>query len=385
MASPESQPAEQDGNDTTDLFDLLLVLLRRWKLLVFMPLLAGTAAVGLSFLMPKTYLSSTVLLPPQQQQSAAAAALSQLGALSGALGAATGLRSPADQYVALLQSATIADRVIDAFELMKVYEVEFRFQARRELSANARISAGRKDGMITIEVEDTDAQRAADMANRFVDELRNLSNTLTLTEAQQRRAFFEQQLAQTRDRLTTAQKALEASGFNQGALRADARAAAEGYARLRAEVTAAEVRLQTMRRQMSDSAPEVGAAAATVAALRTELGRLTSPATARDGNADYIGRYREFKYQETLFDLYARQFEIARMDESREGVLIQVVDPARPAEWKTRPKRANIGVTTVLLSFMALAAYVMLRDRMSRNSPGAPSRLDAMRRALRDR
>jgi uncharacterized protein involved in exopolysaccharide biosynthesis len=382
MASPdpEFEPARTPSDEVSmDAFDLLLTLAKHWRLLAAGPLLAGVIGLGMSFLMIKTYVSRTVLLPPQQQQSAATAALSQLGALSGALGATTGLRSPADQYVALLQSTTIADRIVDAFELMRVYEVKFRFQARSELAANARISAGRKDGMITIEVEDTDAQRAADMANRFVDELRSLSNTLTLTEAQQRRAFFEQQLVSTRDRLASAQKALEASGFNQGALRADARAAAEGYARMRAETTAAEVRLQTLRRQLADNAPEVQAAAATLAALRAQLDKLTSPAAARDGSADYIGRYREFKYQETLFDLYARQFEIARLDESREGVLIQVVDPARPAEWKTRPKRANITVTTGLLSFMALAAYVLLRDRLSR----APSRLAAVRRALR--
>lgn len=384
---PDLQPAGHAGDDDSmDLFDVLLAFARRWRLLVIGPLAAGVVALGVSYLLPKTYTSKTVLLPPQQQQSAAAAALAQLGALSGVLGAATGINSPVDQYVALLQSTKIADRIVDAFDLMSVYEVQYRFQARRQLSANARIAAGRKDGLITIEVEDRDPKRAAAMANRYVTELYALTNELALTEAQQRRAFFEQQLRQTRENLVRAQQALEASGFSQGALRADAAAAAESYARLRAEATAAEVRLQTLRRQMADGSNEVQQAAATLSALRTQLARLEQ-SNSPNSDADYIGRYREFKYQETLFDLFARQFEVARIDESREGVLIQVVDEAKPAEWKTRPKRAQIAVTTTILTFIVLAAYALIRDRFARMEadPRSTTRLSTLRAALRRR
>jgi uncharacterized protein involved in exopolysaccharide biosynthesis len=352
--------SEEEGG--IDLLDLALPLAQNWKLLVLGSLTAGLIALGITFAMPKIYISRTVFLPPQQQQSAAASAIAQLGALSGLAGAAAGVKSPADQYVALLQSATVADRLIDEFKLMQVYDAEYRFEARRELAKNARVSLGKKDGLITVEVDDEDPQRAADIANRHVDELRRLTGQLALTEAQQRRMFFETQLTQTRDRLTKAQQALQTSGFSQGALRADARASAEGYARLRAEATAAEVRLLTLRRNLADDTPEVQQALSTLGALRAQLGKLEGTADLT-GAPDYVSKFREFKYQETLFDLFARQYELARLEESREGALIQVVDMATPAERKSKPKRALIAAGTAVLSLVALVVLVLVRDR----------------------
>lgn len=358
--SPPLPPAEVEDDEGLSLLDLALPLVQHWKLLLIGPLLAGLVALGITYLMKPIYTSRTVFLPPQQQQSAAATAVAQLGALSGLVGGAAGLKSPADQYVALLQSTTVADRLIDEFKLMQVYDTKYRFEARKELADNSRITLGKKDGLITVEVEDTDPQRAAAIANRHVDELRRLTTQLALTEAQQRRVFFEEQLKKTRDDLTKAQTALEASGFSAGALRAEPKAAAEGYARLRAEATAAEVRLQTLRRGLSESTPEVQQALATLAALRSQLARTEAPSDL-NGGPDYVGRFREFKYQETLFDLFARQYELARLDESREGALIQVVDVAQPAEWKSKPKRGLIATAATLLAALLLIATVVTR------------------------
>jgi uncharacterized protein involved in exopolysaccharide biosynthesis len=343
------------ADDGVDLFDLIWVVQRHWKLLLIGPLLAALVAFGITFFIPKTFTSRTVFLPPQPQGNGAAAGLSQLGALSGLAGlggVTSGFVSPADRYVALTKSTTISDRLIDDFKLMQVYGVELRFKAREELADNVRVTLGKKDGLIAIEVDDESPQRAADIANAFVVELRRLTSELALTEAQQRRAFFETQLSQTRDRLTKAQQALQASGFSQGALRADARTSAERYARLSAEATAAEVRLQTLRRTLAENTPEVQQTLSTLGALRSQLAKLEEAADL-NGAPDYIGKFREFKYQETLFELFARQYELARVDESREGALIQVVDEAKPAEWKSKPKRALIafaaGAGTLLL------------------------------------
>ena len=357
--------------------------MQHWKLLVLAPLLLGLAALGGTFLMRPVFTSRTVFLPPQQQQSAAASAIASLGALSGLVGAAAGVKSPADQYVALLQSTTIADRLIDEFKLMQVYDRKFRFETRKELAENARVSLGKKDGLITVEVDDFEPQRAADIANRHVDELRRLGAQLALTEAQQRRVFFENQLKKTRDELTAAQQLLQASGFNPGALKAEPKAAAEGYARLRAEVTAAEVRLQTLRRNLADSTPEVAQAQATLGALRAQLNR-TEATTDLTGGPDYVSKYREFKYQETLFDLFARQYELARLDESREGALIQVVDVAQPAEHKSRPKRALIALTATFASALVLSMFVVMRHfwRQGAARPEKAAKLAQLRAAL---
>lgn len=371
------------GDEGIGVLDVAVPLAQHWRLLVSGTLLTGLLALGLSFLIPKTYTSRTVFLPPQQQQSSAASAIAQLGALSGLVGAASGIKSPADQYVALVQSTTVADRLIDEFKLLQVYDEQFRFKAREELALNTRVLLGKKDGLITVEVDDRDPQRAADIANRYVDELRLLTAQLALTEAQQRRAFFEVQLSQTRDRLTKAQQALQASGFSQGALRADARASAEGYARLRAEATAAEVRLQTLRRTLADNTPEVQQAMSALGALRAQLNKLEE-STDLTGGPDYVSKFREFKYQETLFDLFARQYELARVDESREGALIQVVDAAKPAEWKSRPKRTIIAAVAGLVALLVLATFVLARHalRHAQANPEAAAKLAQLRTAL---
>jgi uncharacterized protein involved in exopolysaccharide biosynthesis len=342
------------------LVEILETLLARWKLLLFGPILAGCIALGIAFAIPPTFTARTLIMPPQQQQSAAAAALQSLGALAGIAGAGGAVRSPADQYVALMQSNNAVDRLIDQFKLTDVYDAKFRSDARMALNERSRISVGRKDGLIAIEVDDRDPVRAAAIANGYVEQLRRLTTELAVTEAQQRRKFFEKQLEQTRQQLKDAQAALQAAGFNEGTLRAEPRAAAEAYARLRAEVTAAEVRLQTMRAYLSETSAEFIQAQNVLGALRAQLSRLESTNTP-NSSGDYISKFRDFKYYETLFELFAKQFELARVDESREGALVQVVDAATPPERKSKPKRALIAAVAVVLTFGVLSVLLLAR------------------------
>src|SRR4030095_3792016 len=154
-----------EADDGAELFDVALPLVKHLKLLVAGPLLAGLAALGASYLIPPTSPARTTLLPPQQQQSSAASALGSLGALAGiaggALGGLSSIKSPTEQYVALIQSRTVADRIIDKFELLKVYDEKLNTDARKELEENVHVAVGRKDGLITIEVDDKDPKRAA--------------------------------------------------------------------------------------------------------------------------------------------------------------------------------------------------------------------------------
>ncbi|MFO1221382.1 MAG: Wzz/FepE/Etk N-terminal domain-containing protein [Burkholderiaceae bacterium] len=354
------------------LFEFVSLLRQNLKLLILAPLLAGLVALGITYLIRPTFTATTLFLPPQQH-STAASALAQLGPLAGLIGATGSIRTPADQYIALLQSVTVSDRLIEQFGLMQEYDVKYRIDARKTLRDKVRMLVGKKDGLIKIEVDDHDPQRAAAMANQYVDELRRLTSTIAVTEAQQRRMFFEHQLRQTKDKLIAAQQALAASGFSQGAIKAEPKAAAEGYARLRAEVTAAEVRLQATRGTLADDTPEVRQQQAALAALRSQLGRLEQTSDAH-GGPDYVSKYREFKYQETLFDLFARQYELARVDESREGALIQVVDTAMPPEMRSWPKRALTAVATTLAAGILLAMFVVVRQswRVRQSQRGTP-------------
>jgi capsule polysaccharide export protein KpsE/RkpR len=359
----EHRPSEGDA-DEISLLDIAIVIAENLRLLILGPLAAGLVAIGITtFVVAPTYTAKVVMLPPQQQQSAAASALQSLGAIAGLAGGAAGLKSPADQYVALMQTTTVEDRLIDRFKLTEVYEAELKTDARRELEQRTRINTGKKDGLITVEVDDTSPQRAADIANAYVEELGRLTSTLAITEAQQRRLFFEQQLARTKEKLASAQRALQSAGINEGAIRAEPRAAAESYARLQAEVTAGEVRLQTMRGYLAETAPEFQRARTELAAVREQLARREA-VNAAGAQGDYVDRFREFKYQETLFELFSRQYEVARIDESREGALIQVVDEATPPERKSKPRRVTIAVVTTLGTLFALLVFVFLRNAL---------------------
>lgn len=360
--SPSARDAGRFTAPAPGLLDVLTTLRKNLGLLLGGSFVAALLALGATYLVAPVFTSRTVFLPPQPQQSSAAAALSSLNALVGAAGL-NSARNSAEQYVSLMQTRAVVDRIIESFGLTEVYEKKFLSQTRKELLANTRISIGKKDGLVVLEVDDTDAKRAAAMANRYVEELGKLTEKLALSEAQQRRVFFGNQLAKTKDRLSAAQASLEASGFNQNVLRAEPRAAADGYARLRAEATAAEIKLQALRRSLLDNTTEVQSQQAVVFALRAELAKAEATSTSKQASSSYIDKYREYKYQETLFDLFARQFELARLDESREGALIQVVDAAEPADMKSWPRRGVTAALTGALVFLGLSLLVISRKR----------------------
>jgi uncharacterized protein involved in exopolysaccharide biosynthesis len=359
---------EISDDDEISLLDLLLVLAENIKLLIFGPLIIGLAALGISFQIPETFTAKVVLMPPQQQQSGASAMLAQLGALAGAAGAAAGIKSPSDQYAALMKSSAVENRLIDRFNLIKIYESKLREDARKTLEQRTRIDAGKKDGLMVIEVDDHDPKRAAEIANAYVEELSILLSRLAVTEAQQRRVFFERQLQKVKEDLTRAQSALKRGGTEADVLKTQPQTAVIELAQLTAQVTAKEVELAAMRSYLKEAAPDFKQALNELAALKAQLAKAQagSVSVKADGNQniqnDYVSRFREYKYQETLFDLMARQFEIAKIDESREGAIIQIIDAAEPPERKSKPKKAMITLIATLAAGFFLLLFVFVRN-----------------------
>jgi len=362
MTDPITSPEQDD--DEINLLDLLQVIAENLRLLILGPLAVGLLALGITFAIAPTFTATTKFMPPQQQQSAAASMLASLGALGGLAGAATGIKNPNDQFVAFLKSRTVQDALIDRFELMDRYEAEFRTSARLALDNNVAIATG-KDGLITIDASDTDPAFAAQLANAYVDELGHLLSRLAVTEAQQRRMFFEKQLNIAKDNLTQAEQALKASGINSNVLKSDPAAAVEGLAKLKASITAQEIKLASMRGYLTESAPDFKQARTELSAMRAQLNQAEKEEPASAGaNSDYISKFRDFKYHETLFQLFAKQYEMARIDESREGAVIQVVDTALPPELKSKPKKALIAVLTTLATGFALLLFVFIRQAL---------------------
>ena len=385
MQTPqENTPAPEDDEDEISLLDLLQVVVDNLRLLILAPLVAGLAALGISFAIAPTFTATTRFLPPQQQASGAASLLAGLGALGGLAGAATGIKNPADQYVAFMKSETVGNALIDRFKLLERYGAGLKTDVRQTLNGVARITSG-KDGIITVEIDDKEPAFAATLANAYVEELGKLLIRLTVTEAQQRRAFFEKQLTSAKDNLVKAEIALKASGVNSSALKASPSAAIEGMARLKAGITAQEIKLASMRGYLSESAPDFKQAQTELAAMRSELTRTEKPEPVSKGEADYVARYRDFKYYETLFELFAKQFELAKVDEAREGAVIQVVDVAQPPERKSKPQKALIALITTLATGFALLLFVFIRQaaRAAAQSPESAEKLSQLRQSWR--
>jgi uncharacterized protein involved in exopolysaccharide biosynthesis len=366
-----------------DPLDVLLFLAAHKRALLGIPLVGAVIAAVISLLMPNYYAAVTKILPPQQNQSSAAMALAQLGSAAGVPAASLGLKNPNDLYVGMLKSRTVADRLIERFALQKLYDRATLQDTRRVLEQRTAISHGR-DGIITVQFEDTDPARAAEIANGYIEELYKLTQTLAVTEAAQRRLFLEKQLKLTRDALADAEVELKKTQEATGLIKLDeqGRAIIEAVAKLRAQIAAKEVEAVTMRAFATERNPAYVRTQQELAGLRLELTRLEKATRSSNKEGDifvptgkvpeagleYVRRFRDVKYFETVFDLLAKQFEIAKIDEARDTSIVQVLDRALPPERKSRPHRTLIVVVTGLAALLAGLLWALLTDAYQRAS-----------------
>lgn len=373
-----------ESDDEISLLDLLQVVVDNLRLLVLGPLAVGLVALGFSFVLTPTFTAKTQFLPPQQQQSMAAGMLANLGSLGGLAGAAAGLKNPADQYIAFIKSVSMQDALIERFGLMQRYETKTRDDARKSLSNLTRIVSG-KDGLISVEVDDHDPQFAASLANAHVEELQKLLGRLAVTEAQQRRLFFEKQMGEAKENLTKADEALRSTGVSSSVLKSNPTAALDTVARFKAAIAAQEVKLASMRGYLAESSPDFKQALNELGALKSQLAKAEKDEPSSAGGSDYVARYRDFKYYETLFELFAKQYEIARVDESREGAVIQVLDVAQAPERKSKPKRALVAVIATLATGFALLLWVFVRQALKNaaQDPESAAKLEALQASAR--
>jgi tyrosine-protein kinase Etk/Wzc len=384
-SNAQASMCDMQDEDEISLLDLLQVIVDNLRLLVLGPLACGLAALCISFAITPTFTAKTQFLPPQQQQSAAASMLASFGALGGLAGAATGLKSPADQYISFLKSVSLQDALIERFKLSDRYDAKFRSETRVELTSNVRIVSG-KDGLISLEVDDKEAQFAANLANAHVEELRNLLGRLAVTEAQQRRMFFEKQLQITKDNLSKAELALKSSGINSSVLKSTPSSAVDAVARIKAGISVQEIKIGSMRNYLTENAPEFKQALNELASLKSQLEKAERDEPPTINVSDYVSRYREYKYQEAMFELFARQFELSKVDESREGAVIQVLDVAQPPERKAKPKKALIAVIATLATGFSLLLFVFIRNliRTASQNPETQDRLKALEKSWKN-
>ena len=375
------------------LIEYLIVILK-WKRVVAGLTVAFVVITALVvFLIPPVYVARTRILPPDTDNAAASAQI--LGQLGGAAfpGALLGKKSMNDLYMGLLQSRTVLDRMVDRFRLMDVYDVSYREDARKRLQKALHVANDRKSGVISIGVEDRDPKRAAQMANALVEELKRLTQELALTEASQRRLFFEEKLKESKEAVVRSEEAMKGFQEQTGAIemKEQAKAIIESVAKLRAEIASKQVQLKVLRTYSMPQNPDLQKTEEELRGMKEQLGRLegrggNSAVLLSSGNVPaagtgYVRKMRDLKYSETLFELLAKQYEVAKMDESRSGAPIQVIDKALIPEKKDRPKRlksiaiASLAgvITGILASF-----FMETRERMA-GDPAARLQLERLR------
>jgi tyrosine-protein kinase Etk/Wzc len=401
-AEPLPGAASQKDDDGISLLDLLIVLAERKRLIFWITVGFAIAALIVSLLLPKHYTATASLLTPQQNSSLSAQLASQLGALGPVATLASGgggslLRNPNEIYVGMLRSQTVEDAMIEHFGLMQEYHTKSLSGARIAFEKYANVDGSQKDGFIHISVDDRDPVRAAALANGYVDQFRALTQNLAITEAQRRRLFFENQLKQANQDLGDAEEAMKATEQKTGVIQLDSqtRALIESAAALRAQIATKEMQIQGMQTYANGENAPLKEAEQELASLRAQLAKLGGSADnpdsiivpkgqMTDAGVEYIRRVRDVKYYETIFDVLARQFELAKLDEAREGVIIQVVDPAIPPDRKSSPKRAEIVVVATAVGFLLglLSAFVLAIFEHLKGDPMTAAKLESLRKVL---
>jgi len=390
-----------DDGEEINLLDLLIVLAERKGIILSVTAAFTILAIAVSLLLPVRYTATVTLLPPQQNTSMGAALASQLGNLGGMAalaGGSLGIKNPNDMYVAMFKSRTVEDAMVQHFGLMEEYRAKYPSYARKEFEKYSTVDGSGKDGLIHVSVDDRDPRRAADLANGYVDQFRIQSQHLAITEASQRRLFFERELEQAKDNLANAEEALKQTEQRTGLIQLDSqsRALIEAATALRAQITTREVQIQGMQTYATTENAQLVQAQRELESLRAQLAKLGGSEDSSSGELivpkgrvpeaglEYVRKVRDVKYNETIFEILARQFEVAKLDEAKEGALIQVVDPAVAPDRRSFPKRSLIvAVSAAVGIFMGMVVALLSAGfQRVQADPQVSSKFHSFRRAL---
>lgn len=394
----ERQEVTEDG--AINLLDLLLVLVRRKKLIFGICALTFVLACGVTLLMPNVYTATARIMPPQQEKIGLSAMLSGMSDLAALAGLSLG-SSSSGLYVGMLQSRTVADAVIERLDLMRVYEWETRAAAYKALKGQVRFAIGKGDGIIAISADEKDPELAAALANAYVEELKSLNLQLSLGSVGLQKDFLEDRIKVVRGDLAKAEDALKEFQTTHKAIRIDVQATAiiEAIARLKGELASREVELGVLRSYQTEQNPQVKAVRESIAQIREQIQQLEQSPDGKKASGDifiatsevpeigvqYARLLRDFKVQETLFELLTKQFEIAKIEVAKNISPIQVLDPAAVPDMKSKPRRSLI---VLLLTFSAgflSVIGILLAEYGSRLGDDDRRRWEAIKQAMRIR
>jgi uncharacterized protein involved in exopolysaccharide biosynthesis len=370
IATEPKQPSEMPllpARGELDLFAFALLLLDNLRFIAGCGLIAALLMVGYLLRTKPRYSSTAVMVVPQGNIKASNLEAQIAANTSDLLGGGFEL------YADILRSRTVADRLIKDYNLLKGYGSPDLQAAELQLGAMTQVRV-LPEGVLRVSVEDTDPQRAADLANDYLHQLDQLNSQLVLTSIGQERAYLEREMIAEKDRLADAEVSLKQVQESTSGVAPDAQAngSLSALESTRAQLRAAQVRLGALQQSETDSNPEVVRTRAEIATLTTQLNALqTGAASAETGTPTsrvpeealvYTRRLREVKFHESLFDLLEKQFESAKQQEAKTPSIVQVLDPALPAIHKSWPPRTSYTLISFIVGMVAGVFLVILRS-----------------------
>jgi tyrosine-protein kinase Etk/Wzc len=381
-------------DDEVNLMDVLLVIAKHNRFIIKFTASMAVLAITYALLQVNVYTAKVVILPPQQGSSSINAMLGQLGGLGSLFGG--GGKSSSELFIGMLKSQALADKMIARLNLQQKFKAKTMEPARGALAGGTEIKMG-KDGFITIEYSDGDPKFAATVANTYVEELDKLNASLALTETSRKRLFFERQLKLVRADLDAAENALKQTQERTGFVQPEKQGGAiiEAVANARAQIAANEIELTAMGAYATPQNPRYRQIQQMIVALRAQLTKLEANSSGRDikvptgklpeTGLEFVRKTRELKFQETLYELIGKQFEIAKIDEAKDAPLIQVIDYALVPEQISSPKRSLTVILATLMAFFIGVLLAFVRDASERASqdPASVERMNLLRRYLR--
>ena len=372
-----ASPPLREEEDSVDLLEVFHRLRRAKRTVLTVTLGTFLIATAFAFILPFSYTSTTSFIPPTNVGNGSSMASIVAGQLSGA-GASDllgGLRSPGDVYAGILKSHSVAGALVKKFDLMRVYKVKKESLAEKALAGDTDVTVNTRSSIVTVDVTAKSPELARDLANGYMDALRVTNGRLALGQSSQRRLFFEQQLAKEKDDLEDAEVDLKKTEEQSGLIAPTGQTESEikTIAEMQAEIAVREVRLASLRDSATEQNPDVIRLHSEIADLQGQLSRLRNGSSSESSatiptarvpevQLEYVRKEREVKYHEALFEMLSRQYEAARLDESRDAPVLQVLDPATYPDTKSAPKRSYFMIGGLLLGFMAGCAWVLARD-----------------------
>ena len=362
--------SEEQYENEIRLLDYWAVLVRHRKLITLITVGAFLVSIVVSLLLPKTYLSRASIMPPQQDSTVASGLLSSLP--FGLGGGLLGLQTPTDLWVGILNSQSVKDSIIERFNLRELYGTETIEDTREVLDKAVNIEKS-KEEIISISVEDWEPERAASMANAFIEELDRVNRDAVMSAGKRMRTFVEKRLNEAKYGLAESENQLRIFQEKNKAVKLDEQSerTIEVIGTLKGELMAKEVAMKTLLSYATVTNPRVEILKAEIGELKGQLKELTEGSGEGDifiptGDipqlaVEYVRLVRDAKIQETLFELLTQQYELARIQEAKDSPTVHVLDVGKPPEKKYRPQRTLIVVVSTFMAGLCavLASFIM--------------------------